>query len=86
MTPVCAAEQTAAEDSCKVTSSPEARRLSWRMKREVNLMLYTVAVVLIILWLLGLVTSYTMGGFIHILLVVAIVMVLVNIISGRRIL
>jgi len=47
-------------------------------------MLYTLAVVLIILWLLGLVTSYTMGGFIHILLVVAIVMVLVNLISGRR--
>jgi hypothetical protein len=47
-------------------------------------MLYTLAVVLLILWLLGLVTSYTMGGFIHILLVVAIVMVLVNVISGRR--
>jgi hypothetical protein len=47
-------------------------------------MLYTIAVVLIILWLLGLVTSYTMGGFIHILLVVAIIMVLVNLISGRR--
>ncbi len=47
-------------------------------------MLYTIAVVLIILWLLGLVTSYTLGGFIHILLVVAIVMVLVNLISGRR--
>jgi len=47
-------------------------------------MLYTIAVVLLILWLLGLVTSYTMGGFIHILLVVAIVMVLVNLISGRR--
>jgi hypothetical protein len=47
-------------------------------------MLYTIAVVLIVLWLLGLVTSYTMGGFIHILLVVAIVMVLVNLISGRR--
>jgi hypothetical protein len=47
-------------------------------------MLYTLAVVLIILWLLGMVTSYTMGGFIHILLVVAIVMVLVNLISGRR--
>ena len=40
--------------------------------------------VLVVLWLLGLVTSYTMGGFIHILLVVAIVMVLVNLISGRR--
>ena len=47
-------------------------------------MLYTIAVVLIILWLLGLITSYTMGGFIHILLVVAIVMVLVNLISGRK--
>ena len=47
-------------------------------------MLYTIAVVLLILWLLGLVTSYTMGGFIHILLVFAVVMVLVNLISGRR--
>ena len=47
-------------------------------------MLYTLAVVLLILWLLGLVSSYTMGGFIHILLVVAIVMVLVNVISGRK--
>jgi hypothetical protein len=52
--------------------------------KKVNLMLYTVAVVLLILWLLGLVTSYTLGGFIHILLVVALVMVLINIISGRR--
>jgi hypothetical protein len=48
-------------------------------------MLYTVAVVLLILWLLGLVTSYTMGGFIHILLVVAIVMVLLRVISGRAV-
>jgi hypothetical protein len=47
-------------------------------------MLYTIAVALIILWLLGLVSSYTIGGFIHILLVIAIVMVLVNLISGRR--
>jgi hypothetical protein len=46
-------------------------------------MLYTIAVVLLILWLLGLVTSYTVGGFIHILLVVAIVMILVRLISGR---
>jgi len=46
-------------------------------------MLYTVAVVLLILWLLGLVTSYTMGGFIHVLLVVAIVMVLLRVINGR---
>ena len=47
-------------------------------------MLYTIAVVLLVLWLLGLVTSTAMGGFIHILLVVAIVMILVNLISGRR--
>jgi hypothetical protein len=47
-------------------------------------MLYTLAVILIILWLLGLATSYTMGGVIHVLLVVALVMVLVNFISGRR--
>ena len=47
-------------------------------------MLYTIAVVLVILWLLGLVSSYTMGGFIHILLVVAIVVILLNVISGRR--
>jgi Family of unknown function (DUF5670) len=47
-------------------------------------MLYTLAVVLIVLWLLGLVTSYTMGGFLHILLVIAVIMILVNLISGRR--
>jgi Family of unknown function (DUF5670) len=47
-------------------------------------MLWTLAVILLILWLLGLVTSYTLGGFIHILLVVAIVVVLVRIIQGRR--
>ena len=47
-------------------------------------MLRTLAVVLIVLWLLGLVTSYTMGGIIHVLLVIAVVMILVNIIQGRR--
>jgi hypothetical protein len=47
-------------------------------------MLYTLAVVLIVLWLLGLVTSYTMGGVIHTLLVIAIIMVLVNVIQGRK--
>jgi len=47
-------------------------------------MLYTIAVVLIVLWLLGLVSSYTMGGFIHVLLVIAIVVVLLRIISGRK--
>jgi hypothetical protein len=47
-------------------------------------MLYTVVVVILILWLLGLVTSYTMGGLIHILLVVAIVVLLLNFMKGRR--
>jgi hypothetical protein len=46
-------------------------------------MLYTIALVLIILWLLGRVTSYTIGGFIHALLVVAVIMVLIRIIRGR---
>ena len=46
-------------------------------------MLGTIAVILVILWLLGLVTSYTMGGFIHILLVIAVVMILVRLIQGR---
>lgn len=47
-------------------------------------MLYTIAVVLIILWLLGLVSDYTMGGFVHVLLVIAIVMILLRVISGRK--
>ncbi len=47
-------------------------------------MLYTIAVILIVLWLLGLVSAYTMGGFIHVLLVIAAVMILVNFISGRK--
>jgi len=47
-------------------------------------MLWTIAVILLALWLLGLVSSYTMGGLIHVLLVVAIVMVLVRLITGRR--
>ncbi len=47
-------------------------------------MLYIIAVVLLILWLLGLVSSYTMGGFIHVLLVIAVVVVLLRILSGRR--
>lgn len=47
-------------------------------------MLETIAVVLIILWLLGFVSSYTMGGFIHILLVVAVVVILLRVIQGRR--
>jgi hypothetical protein len=55
-----------------------------RLDGKVNIMLYTIAVVLIILWLLGLVTSYTLGGFIHVLLVIALVMIVLNVLSGRR--
>jgi len=47
-------------------------------------MLWTIAVILVVLWLLGLVSSYTMGGFIHVLLVIAIVVVLMNLIQGRK--
>jgi len=46
-------------------------------------MLYTIAVILLVLWLLGMVTSYTLGGFIHILLVVALISILIRVISGR---
>ncbi|MBN2965608.1 lmo0937 family membrane protein [Sulfurospirillum sp. T05] len=49
-------------------------------------MLYTIALLLVIMWALGLITSYSMGGFIHLLLVIALVVVLVRIIQGRRVL
>ena len=55
------------------------------IKTEDKAMLWTIAVVLLALWLLGLVTSYTMGGFIHVLLVIAVIVVLMRIIQGRRI-
>lgn len=47
-------------------------------------MLYTIAALLIILWLIGLISSYTLGGFIHVLLVIALVVVIMNLLSGRR--
>ena len=47
-------------------------------------MLVTIAIILLILWVLGLVSSYTMGGFIHILLVIAVVVIVINLIQGRR--
>ncbi len=47
-------------------------------------MLWTIAMILIVLWVLGLVSSYTMGGFIHVLLVIAVIVILVNVITGRR--
>ena len=48
-------------------------------------MLYTIAVILIVLWVLGLVSSYTMGGFIHILLVIAVIVIIMQLISGRKV-
>src|SRR3569832_1437307 len=59
-------------------------RESLNNERRSHPMLWTIAVVLLLLWVLGLVSSYTMGGFIHILLVLAIVVVLIRVISGRR--
>jgi hypothetical protein len=53
-------------------------------KRKDLTMLYTIAVVLLVLWALGLVSAYTLGGFIHLFLVVALLMILFNVISGRR--
>lgn len=47
-------------------------------------LLWTIAVILVILWLLGIVTSYTLGGFVHILLVLAIIVILIRVIQGRR--
>ncbi len=47
-------------------------------------MLYTIAVILLVLWLLGLVTSYTVGGFIHVLLVIAVVIIVLRLLSGRK--
>jgi hypothetical protein len=49
-------------------------------------MLWTLAVILVILWLLGLISSYTMGGFIHILLVLAIIIIIIRVVMGRRVL
>ncbi len=73
-----------AEDPSIWTPSGNVRGLAEVIAERAPQMLYTIAVILIILWLLGLVTSYTMGGFIHILLVIAIVIILLRVISGRN--
>jgi FtsH-binding integral membrane protein len=62
----------------------EAAVLSYPAGRKIMDLLMTIGVVLLILWLLGLVTSYTLGGFIHILLVLAIIVILIRVIQGRR--
>jgi hypothetical protein len=73
---------TAGVDSLNVVAG--ARNARGDYEGEVN-MLWTIAVVLLILWALGLVTSYTLGGFIHILIVAAVILVLVRVIQGRRV-
>ena len=65
---------------------PALRRPPARQEEGGQNMLWAIAVVLIILWLLGLVTSYTMGGFIHVLLVIAVIVVLIRAIQGRKVL
>ena len=61
-------------------------RAAWRCLKSLtgNRMLYTIAMILLVLWILGLVTSYTMGGFIHVLLVIAVIMILLRLIQGQR--
>jgi hypothetical protein len=65
-----------------IRQSLNSRRAENANPKE-TIMLYTIAVVLIVLWLLGMVTTYTMGGFIHILLVIAVIVILLRVISGR---
>ena len=67
------------------TATLISRRNSRQPTNKEVIMLYTIAIILLILWVLGLVTSYTVGGFLHILLVVAVIMILVKLISGRGI-
>jgi hypothetical protein len=61
-----------------------ASRATRTSLREEEVMLWTIAVILAVLWLLGMVSSYTMGGFVHLLLLLAVVVVLINLIQGRR--
>jgi hypothetical protein len=67
-----------------VNSGRNNRRLRWGTIRREIIVLSTLVIVLLILWLLGVVTSYTLGGFIHILLVIAVIVVLLRIIQGRN--
>jgi hypothetical protein len=80
---VCASAQKTARARRTVAGASGVKTLILESGRD-SIMLYTIAVVLIILWLLGLVTSTTMGGFIHVLLIIAAVVILLRIINGRR--
>jgi uncharacterized membrane protein YtjA (UPF0391 family) len=86
----------AVRESSDLRDSPEQPYTAWEAsklglpefageaKAEVRTMLWTIFVILLVLWLLGVVSSYTLGGFIHILLVIALVVLLIQLISGRR--
>jgi hypothetical protein len=67
-----------------IANGPPHARTQPGTKRSVEQMLWTIAVILFVMWALGLATAYTMSGFIHILLVLAIVVVLIGVIQGRR--
>lgn len=66
------------------TRLPEDSNFKATCSGELITMLWTIAVILVVLWLVGLVSSYTLGGFIHILLVIAVVVIIVNLVQGRR--
>jgi hypothetical protein len=74
------------ENDCYGSVGQSALLLLPSEYERIIFMLYTLAVFLVILWLFGLITSYTIGGFIHVLLVIAIIVVLVRIIQGRKVL
>ena len=92
--PKCNNERTQPDDKAWAQMSERLRGkghyyeqsldIQLRQPKGKAIMLYTIAVVLVILWLLGLVTSTTMGGFIHVLLVIAVIVILLRLISGRR--
>jgi hypothetical protein len=67
----------------QITSSPTAKHRAGQFQ-ETNTMLWTITIILFILWVVGLVSSYTLGGWIHILLVLAIIVLIFNLLSGRR--
>jgi hypothetical protein len=63
---------------------PHEAKANQHQPKDKYIMLWTIFVILLVLWLLGLVSSYTLGGFIHILLVIAVVVLIINLIQGRR--
>jgi hypothetical protein len=92
LTPAASVVSMTSGDAVKATNAGGA----WRLRRcearrddaspEENPMLETLAVILVLMWLLGMVTSYTMSGFIHLLLLLALVVVVIRLLSGRRVL